>query len=101
MTEELSNDEINKVAKLSRLRLDDDERDTFKVEISKVLDWVEHLRENVDTTKIEPMFGMGDKVELHTREDVVEIDTNVDDIMSNAPEKMYNYVSVPKVVDSE
>ena len=101
MTNILDNDDIVKVAKLSKIKLTEEEVDVFGVEVSKVLKWVQHLEENVNVDGVKPMFGMGEKVELHMREDEIKKDCSVEDVLSNAPEVMCDHFVVPKVIDSE
>ena len=44
---------INKIAKLSRIKLEEKEADSLIKDLNSILDWVEQLNE-VKTEKIEP-----------------------------------------------
>ena len=50
----LTPDEVRKIAELSRLKLSDDEQDSFRVQLSSILDYVGQLSE-VDISEVEPM----------------------------------------------
>jgi len=46
--------EVERIAELSRLELSDDELDSFRVQLSSILDYVGQLSE-VDISEVEPM----------------------------------------------
>ena len=86
-----------KIAKLSRIKIKDDEIQELSSQLSSILDWVEQLNE-VDTKNIEPLSNVS-KAELPLRKDIEESSDNSEKILSNAPEKLENFFAVPKVVD--
>lgn len=96
----VSKDIVLKVAKLSRLRIDDQAAETFVPRLEKVIDWVQQLQD-VDVTGIEPLANpMEDRVEETVwREDVVVSGDQAADILSNAPKKAHDMFQVPKVVE--
>jgi len=86
-----------KIAKLSRIKIEEAEIDEFSKQLDAILNWVDQLNE-VDTDKVEPLNNVS-MSSLKLRKD---IETNVDnskEILSNAPEKLENYFVVPKVVE--
>ena len=88
---------INKIARLSRIKLEGKESEDYIKDLNSILDWVDQLNE-VDTDKVEPLNNVS-MSSLKLRKD---IETNVDnskEILSNAPEKLENYFVVPKVVE--
>ena len=86
-----------KIAKLSRIKLEDSEIEELSAELSSILDWVEQLNE-VNTDKIEPLSNVS-KSKLPLREDIQNNEDKSNDVLSNAPEKLENYYVVPKVVE--
>ena len=54
----LSIDEVKHIAKLSNLKLTDEELEQFRVQLSSILDYVRQLNE-VDTENVEPTFQVG------------------------------------------
>ena len=86
-----------KIAKLSRIKLEDSEIEELSAELSSILDWVEQLNE-VNTDKIEPLSNVSNS-KLPLREDIQTNEDKSNDVLSNAPEKLENYYVVPKVVE--
>lgn len=93
----LSLDEVKKIAKLSRIKVSDDEVQKYQGELNKIFDWIEQLQE-VNTDDIKPMFS----TERHTlpmREDVVTDGDKAESVLKNAPESKYGFFVVPKVIE--
>ena len=88
---------VARIAKLARIRIDDDQRAALAGELSNILDWIEQLSE-VDTNNVPPMTSM-DNVTLQLRADEVTDGDKVDDILANAPESQNGHFVVPKVVE--
>ena len=86
-----------KIAKLSRVKINENEVGELSSQLSSILDWVEQLNE-VDTENIEPLNNVN-KSKLPLREDKENIENKSNDILSNAPDKLEDYFVVPKVVE--
>ena len=86
-----------KIAKLSRIKLKDDEIDELSTQLSSILDWVEQLNE-VNTDNIEPLNNVS-MAKLPLRKDEQSYEDQSNEVLSNAPEKLENYFVVPKVVE--
>ncbi|MCC7192559.1 MAG: Asp-tRNA(Asn)/Glu-tRNA(Gln) amidotransferase subunit GatC [Phycisphaeraceae bacterium] len=96
MPEKLTDDQVRHVAKLSRLRLGEDEVSQMASRLSAVLDYVSKLNElNVDG--VEPMAHA---MELNNvlREDEPRAGLPNDAVLANAPEKTPPFFRVPKVI---
>ena len=92
----LSKTDVEYIAKLARLDLDEAEKDKFSRELSSVLDYVDLLSE-VDTENIEPTAQVTGLVSV-TREDKIEKSgINYEDIELNAPEFEEKSFKVPGV----
>ncbi len=88
---------VYKIAKLSRIKIDEKDSDKIRSELNSVLDWINELSE-VDTDGIEPLSSVtGHK--LPQRTDNVTDGDYVDRILKNAPEKSSGFFVVPKVVE--
>ena len=59
---------INKIARLSRIKLDDKESEDYIKDLNSILDWVEQLNE-VNTENVEPLSNISSSI-LPKREDV-------------------------------
>ena len=86
-----------KIAKLSRLRIEEDQIDELSSQLSAILDWVEQLNE-VNTDQVKPLSNVS-KADLPLRKDKENIEDKSTAVLSNAPEKLENYFVVPKVVE--
>ena len=86
-----------KIAKLTRLKIDESEVIELSSQLSEILDWVEQLNE-VNTDNIEPLNNVSIST-LPLRKDQKNSENMSKDVLSNAPEKLENYFVVPKVVE--
>lgn len=86
-----------KVAKLARIRVDDDRLEVLAGEFNAVLGFIEQLGE-VDVEGVEPMVSVT-PMRLKRREDVVTDGGMQKKILSNAPDAREGFFAVPKVVE--
>ena len=86
-----------KIAKLSRIKIEDSEVDELSSQLSAIVTWVEQLNE-VNTDNVEPLSNVT-MSKLPLRKDIENIEDNSKKILSNAPDKLENYFAVPKVVE--
>ena len=86
-----------KIAKLSRIKIKDDEIDELSNQLSSIVSWVEQLNE-VNTDNIEPLSNVS-MTKLPLRKDIENIKDNSKEVLFNAPDKLENYFVVPKVVE--
>ena len=84
-----------KIAKLSRIKINENEVDELSSQLSSILDWVEQLNE-VDTESIEPLNNVN-RSKLPLREDKESIENKSNDILSNAPDKLEDYSNFKKL----
>jgi aspartyl-tRNA(Asn)/glutamyl-tRNA(Gln) amidotransferase subunit C len=96
MPERLTEDQVQKVAKLARLRLSDAEVHDMSVKLSAVLDYIAKLNE-LDIENVEPMAHA---MELSNvlREDVPTPGMAIEDVLANAPDQSPPFFKVPKVI---
>ena len=88
---------INKIARLSRIKLDDKESEDYIKDLNSILDWVEQLNE-VNTENVEPLSNISSSI-LPKREDVSNDTNSSEEILENAPDKLECFFAVPKVVE--
>ena len=88
---------INKIARLSRIKLDNKESEDYIKDLNSILDWVEQLNE-VNTENVEPLSNISSSI-LPKREDVSKDSNSSDEILENAPDKLEGFFAVPKVVE--
>ena len=88
---------VEHVAKLSRLALNEDELQLFEAQLSRILDYIDKLKE-LDTGNVEPLsHPLGLKNVF--REDKVKPSAPREQALSNAPDKTEEAYKVPVVVD--
>ncbi len=85
-----------KIAYLSRIKLNDTEQDKLSQELSNILKWMDKLK-SLDLDNVLP-FSNVNEMEMVEREDKGAVE-NKEDILSNAPDARRGYFAVPKVID--
>lgn len=93
----LNRADVDRVAFLSRLSLDEDARDRLTEELGRVLDYVDKLNE-LDTSGVEPMSHPGNLRNVF-REDEVTVCPDREKTLANAPDRAGGYFRVPKVIE--
>ena len=88
---------LERVAYLARIKINNSEIDKMTEELNNIMKWIEELNE-VDITNVQPMTGVSNMT-LREREDKVTDGGYQDKIVNNAPEKIDNSFTVPKVIE--
>ena len=87
--------DVEHVAKLARLELTEEEKETYTKQLGDVLKYVEQMNE-VDTSNVEPMAHPIEFVNV-MREDKVYYEQTKEALMQNAPEEENGFFKVPKI----
>ena len=90
-------DTVKRIAKLARLRLEEERVAPMMDELNGILAWVEQLRE-VNVDGVAPLTSVVEQ-KLKMREDAVTDGGYPADLMKNAPSPEDNFFVVPKVVE--
>ena len=93
----IDKDTVVRIARLSRIAMEDDALEPMADELNGILAWVEQLGE-VDTEGVEPMTG-AIAATLPQRDDSAEAGAPTDDLLANAPEAEDGFFVVPRVVE--
>ena len=88
---------ISNLEQLSRLKLGLNEKEVLKLELSKIIQMFDKIS-TINTDGIAPMIHMTDNINVF-RSDVAENISEVSRLMSNAPEAVNSYYTVPKVIE--
>ena len=88
---------VRKIARLARLRVDEDRLEPLARELNNILGWIEQLSE-VDTEDVEPMTSIA-AMKLRWRDDRVTDGGQADAVTANAPASDRGCYVVPKVVE--
>ena len=92
----ISKDEVEKIAHLARLDIDDSLKETLSVQLSHILDYIDTLK-HVDVQGVTPASGAAFMNNV-LREDRTHDAPGPDVTLANAPERDGDFYTVPRVV---
>lgn len=93
----LSDEQVKKIAKLARIRIEDSELPYYAGQINGILKWIEQLQE-VNTDNVAPLASVSDQP-LPWRADVVTDGNMQEKILKNAAGPQHGCFTVPKVIE--
>lgn len=88
---------VRRIARLARIRVEDDAIPRLQGELNAILGWIETLSE-VDVAGVAPLTG-GAQIALRLRADAVTDGRMEEAVLANAPERVGAFFTVPKVVE--
>jgi aspartyl-tRNA(Asn)/glutamyl-tRNA(Gln) amidotransferase subunit C len=91
--------EVEHIAELAHLQLKEAELDEYTLQLNKILEYVEKLKE-LDTENVKPL-SQPVKGENVYREDIVEPSVDRWEALKNAPSKNEEFFKVPKVINAD
>ena len=94
---EIHDEDIERVAFLARLRVNESEKPQYRRELSKILGFVEQINA-VDTSNVEPMAHPLDMVQRLRPDEVSESDRRAE-LQKSAPAVENGLYLVPKVIE--
>ena len=87
-----------KIANLAKIDLSEQEVKEYSKDLNNILKWMEELKE-VDVANIKPVTSVTDN-KLYERDDTVSYNTvEQEKVLLNAPDKVGEFFTVPKVID--
>ena len=89
--------DVEHVARLARLQLEDDEKPIFARQMGEILEYVDKLK-NLDTDEVLPT-SHAVPVENAFRPDTVTCSIGIENALSNAPDRVESFYRVPKVIE--
>lgn len=93
----LSRNDVQKIARLARLQVDENEIDDYAQTLSRILDLVEQMN-SVNTDDVQPMSHPRDSA-LRLRPDVVAETNHREEFQAIAPATENGLYLVPKVLE--
>jgi aspartyl-tRNA(Asn)/glutamyl-tRNA(Gln) amidotransferase subunit C len=94
----LSLEEVRRIAALARLRLSPEEEETFAVQLSAILGYVDQLKE-LDVAGVEPMTHALAAGEVALRPDELRESLAPSDALANAPAREGTCFKVPRIIE--
>jgi aspartyl-tRNA(Asn)/glutamyl-tRNA(Gln) amidotransferase subunit C len=95
--EKISEETIDHIAHLSRLRFEGDDKVAIRQDLDKIIGFMGKLSE-IPTDDVEPLIFMSDEVNV-LRDDEPEVTVSQAEALKNAPKKDSDYFRIPKVLD--
>lgn len=94
----VTKNEVEHIAKLAKLKFNDDEIDEYTTQLNQILKYVDKLNE-LDTENVKPLSHpiVGENV---FREDVLKDSISTEYALKNTLNKTAEYFKVPKVIKS-
>ena len=93
---EVNDELVDKLANLSRLKFDGDEKQSIKSDLEKMIGFIKKLDE-LDTSNAEPLLHITPNVNIF-REDTVQGAVNNNSALQNAARSEPPYFIVPQVI---
>lgn len=95
----VTKDEVKHIAKLAKLKFNDEEIDRYTDDLNEILGYVDKLNE-LDTENVEPLSHPIEGSNVF-REDKTRKSVDTEDALKNAPESTTEYFKVPKVIKTD
>tara|TARA_Y100001970_G_scaffold101362_1_gene127310 strand:+ start:496 stop:783 length:288 start_codon:yes stop_codon:yes gene_type:complete len=93
----IEKNQVKKVAKLSRISLDESKVESLSKDLNSIINFVEQLNK-LDTKDTKPLSSVIDKT-LEPRNDKVNDGKIKEEILKNSPDKNEDFFIVPKVIE--
>lgn len=93
----ITNQEVEYVAHLARLEIDDAQKDKFTAQLNDILLYIDKLNE-LDTKDVQPM-SHAINVSNAFREDRLADSLDTEKSLANAPDARGDFFRVPKVIE--
>ena len=92
----ISKEEVSKVSRLARLKLNEEQIDNHAIQIEKILDYINQL-DKIDTNNV-PCTTRAIEVINNFRSDENVAYKNRDEILNLAPSREDDFFKVPKII---
>ena len=89
--------EVEHIAALARLQLNDTQKERYRAQLSSILDHIAKLKE-LDTRDVPPTTG-GSVTEMPLRADEARPGLSLEQLLANAPQKDGDQFKVPPVFE--
>ncbi|MGB1039527.1 MAG: Asp-tRNA(Asn)/Glu-tRNA(Gln) amidotransferase subunit GatC [Flavobacteriales bacterium] len=96
---EITDEMIDKLAKLAKLQFKDEQKENIKQDLSKIIAFVDKIEE-MDTENVEPLIHINQEFNV-LREDEVKETISQAQALKNAPSKDSDYVKIATVLSKK
>ncbi|MBN9542621.1 MAG: Asp-tRNA(Asn)/Glu-tRNA(Gln) amidotransferase subunit GatC [Alphaproteobacteria bacterium] len=96
---EITVQEVNKIARLARIKMNEEDAKKMSLELSKIFEVIDMLQE-VNTDNVKETINVIDSFNLQVfREDSITDGNKQEDVLKNAKDAAYGCYAVPKVIE--
>ena len=92
----ITKEDVSKVAKLSRIELDEEQLNSFTIQLEQILDYASQL-EKVDTENTKPTARAVEVVNI-MRQDICQKTHAREDLLDLSPQREGDFFRVPKIL---
>ncbi|MBR1654573.1 MAG: Asp-tRNA(Asn)/Glu-tRNA(Gln) amidotransferase subunit GatC [Clostridia bacterium] len=93
---QVSREELLHIAKLSNLKINDEEIDNYRLNLEEILNFADIVK-NANVDELDETIGANDNFNVF-REDVLKEFEDREALLANAPERERDMFKVPKVI---
>jgi len=93
----LTRQDIQKLARLARLSLTDEEIDSYSQDISEILNYIDQLS-SVDTESIMPTYQVSGLVNVMRSDEIINYGTTPKELLNNAPSIEKDHFKVKRMI---
>jgi len=90
--------DVEKIAKLAKLKFTEDEKVKLQGEMNEVLGYIDTINQIPGLDDVQPLENINDTENIF-REDIDKPGITKQEALKNAPEKTDNFFKVPKVLE--
>src|SRR5665811_811070 len=93
----ITRDHVIKLARLSKIKLEDSEIDKFVTELSKIVEYANQIG-SVDVRKLKPTDQVNEQVSVTREDEVVDYAMSQKDLLKNAPATSGGQIKVKRII---
>jgi len=94
---DLTRDDVLKLARLARLTISDEEAETYRTELTNILQYVEQLQQ-ADVTGLQPTSQVTGLTNVTRDDEVADYGASPDDLLRGAPHTLDRQIKVKRMI---
>ena len=94
---DLTRDDVLKLARLARLDITDEEADTYRTELTNILQYIEQLQQ-ADVTGLKPTSQVTGLTNVMREDEVMDYGTTPDDLLRIVPSRQDRHIKVKRMI---
>jgi len=94
----ITKDEVNYVARLSRIKMENDEMEKFTNQLDRILEYISKLNE-IDTKEIKPTSHVVDIKNVMRKDKLTGESLSNEEATAMGPDKEDKFFRVPKIIE--